>query len=106
MSGTGQASPPPKNPPSAASLALPGALATLPWVPARVEAREDILLAQPGGITIADISITHPLAVNTLAAAATTAGAAAARETKSGATEARHVLTSGAEWLSLCALLC
>jgi hypothetical protein len=45
----------------------------------RVEARGDILLALPGGITIADISITHPLAINTLAAAATTAGAAAAR---------------------------
>jgi hypothetical protein len=45
----------------------------------RVEARGDILLALPGGITIADISITHPLAIKTLAAAATTAGAAAAR---------------------------
>jgi hypothetical protein len=65
----------------------------------RVEARGDLLLALPGGITIADISITHPLAINTLAAAATTAGA-------SGPTEAHNVLTSGAEWLSLCALLC
>jgi hypothetical protein len=37
------------------------------------------LLSLPGGITIVDISITHPLAINTLAAAATTAGAAAAR---------------------------
>jgi hypothetical protein len=45
----------------------------------RVEARGDILLALPRGITIVDISITHPLAINTLAAAATTAGAAAAR---------------------------
>jgi hypothetical protein len=45
----------------------------------RVEARSDILLALPGGITIVDISITHPIAINTLAAAATTAGAAAAR---------------------------
>jgi hypothetical protein len=45
----------------------------------RVEARGDILLALPGGITIADISITHPLAINTLAAAARMAGAAAAR---------------------------
>jgi hypothetical protein len=45
----------------------------------RVEARGDILLALPGGITITDISITHPLAINTLAAAATTAGAATAR---------------------------
>jgi hypothetical protein len=45
----------------------------------RVEARGDILLALLGGITIADFSITHPLAINTLAAAATTASAAAAR---------------------------
>jgi hypothetical protein len=44
----------------------------------RVEARGYILLALPRGITIADISITPPLAINTLAAAATTAGAAAA----------------------------
>jgi hypothetical protein len=45
----------------------------------RVEARGDILLALPRGITIVDISITHPLAINTLAAAVTTASAAAAR---------------------------
>jgi hypothetical protein len=45
----------------------------------RVEARGDILLALPGGITIVNISITHPLAINTLAEAATMAGAAAAR---------------------------
>jgi hypothetical protein len=107
----------------------------------RVKARRDILLALPGGITIADISvthpastskyqlytellrlnrsledqlqpsqyfliimvmdITHPLAINTLAAASTTAGAAAARRDQ----QKRYVLTSGAEWLSLCALL-
>jgi hypothetical protein len=68
----------------------------------RVKARGDILLALPGGITIADISIAHPSAINTLAAAATTAGAAAARRDQ----QKRYVLTSGAEWLSLCALLC
>jgi hypothetical protein len=45
----------------------------------RIETHGDILLALPGGITIADISITRPLAINTLAAAATTAGAAATR---------------------------
>jgi hypothetical protein len=46
-----------------------------------VEARGDIVLALSGGITIADISITHPLAINTLAAAAAaaTAGMAVAR---------------------------
>jgi hypothetical protein len=59
VSCTGQASPPPKNPPSAASLALPGALAPLPRVPARDKARGYILLALPRGITIVDISITH-----------------------------------------------
>jgi hypothetical protein len=79
VSCTSQASPPPKDPPSAASLALPGALAPLPRVPARVEARGYILLPLSRGITIADISITHTLAINTLAAAATTAGTAAAR---------------------------
>jgi hypothetical protein len=45
----------------------------------RVKARGDSLLALPRGITIVDISITHPLAINTLAAAATTASAATAR---------------------------
>jgi hypothetical protein len=49
----------------------------------RVGARGAILLALPGGITIADISVIHPLSinvdVNTLPAAAATAGAAAAR---------------------------
>jgi hypothetical protein len=45
----------------------------------RVGARGDILLALPGGITIADISVIHPLSINTLPAAATTAGAAEAR---------------------------
>jgi hypothetical protein len=55
-----------------------------------VEARGDILLALPRGITIVDISITHPVAINTLAAAATTAGAAAARrEQQKRATDSR-----------------
>jgi hypothetical protein len=45
----------------------------------RVEARGDILLVLLGGITIADISVIHPLSINTLPAAAATAGAAAAR---------------------------
>jgi hypothetical protein len=45
----------------------------------QVEACGDILLVLPRGITIPDISITHPLAINTLAAAATTAGAAVTR---------------------------
>jgi hypothetical protein len=41
-----------------------------------VEAPGDVPLALPGGITIADISVIHPLSINTLSAAATTAGAA------------------------------
>jgi hypothetical protein len=45
----------------------------------RVEARGDILLALPQGITIADVSIIDPPSINTLPAAAATAGAAAAR---------------------------
>jgi hypothetical protein len=45
----------------------------------RVEARGDIHLALLGDIPIVDISITHPLAINTLSAAATAAGAAVAR---------------------------
>jgi hypothetical protein len=49
----------------------------------QVEARGAILLALPGGITIADISVFHPLSINTLPAAATTAWAAAARKNRS-----------------------
>jgi hypothetical protein len=45
----------------------------------RVEARGDILLVLPGGITIADIYVIHPLSINTLSAAAATVGAAASR---------------------------
>jgi hypothetical protein len=75
-----------------------GAVTSATGASTLVEARGDILLALPGGITIADISITRPLAINTLAAAVTTASA--------GPTEARHVLTSGAEWLSHGALFC
>jgi hypothetical protein len=56
----------------------------------RVEGRGDILLALPGGITIADISVIHPVSINTLPAAATTAGAAAAwHDQQKGATYAR-----------------
>jgi hypothetical protein len=56
----------------------------------RMEARGDILLALPGGITIADISVIHPPSINTLSAAVTTAGAAAAwRDQQKGATYAR-----------------
>jgi hypothetical protein len=44
----------------------------------QVEARGGILLALPGGITIANISVIHPLYINTLQAAAIMASAAAA----------------------------
>jgi hypothetical protein len=43
----------------------------------RPEARGDILMALPQGISIADISIIHPLSLNTISRAATMAGAAA-----------------------------
>jgi hypothetical protein len=36
----------------------------------------DILLALPGSITVADVSVIHPLSINTLPAAAATAEAA------------------------------
>jgi hypothetical protein len=45
----------------------------------RPEARGDILLATPQGIAIVDVSLIHPLSLNSLSAAATTAGSAAAR---------------------------
>jgi hypothetical protein len=58
---------------------LPGGAGTSAlWAPAPVEARGDILLALPGGVTIADISVIHPLSINALPAAAQTASAAAA----------------------------
>jgi hypothetical protein len=41
------------------------------------EARGDILLALPQGISITDISVIHPLSLNIISRAATTAGAAA-----------------------------
>jgi hypothetical protein len=60
---------------------------------ARVEARGDI--AGPGGITRVDISITHPLAINTLAAAATTACTAAARREQQKRTTYSRVEPNG-----------
>jgi hypothetical protein len=55
-----------------------------------VKARGDILLALPGGITIDDISVIHPLSINSIPAEATTAGAAAAwRDQQKQATYAR-----------------
>jgi hypothetical protein len=45
--------------------------------PIRVEARGDVLLAMPQGITIAYVSVIHPTSLNTLSRAAVTAGAAA-----------------------------
>jgi hypothetical protein len=45
----------------------------------RVEARTDILLVLPRGITIADISAVHPLSINTLPSKAIMAGTASAQ---------------------------
>jgi hypothetical protein len=47
--------------------------------PSRPGARGDSLLAMPQGIAIADVSIIHPLSINSLSAAAASPGAAAAR---------------------------
>jgi hypothetical protein len=44
----------------------------------RIGAQGDILLALPGSITIADVSVIHPLSINMHPVAATTSGAAAA----------------------------
>jgi hypothetical protein len=55
-----------------------GAGCSASGISTRVEAQGDILLALPGGITIADISVIHPLSTHTLPAGATAAGAAAA----------------------------
>jgi hypothetical protein len=50
---------------------LPGGADTSAlWAPAPFEARGDILLALPGGVTKADISVIHPLSINALPAAA------------------------------------
>jgi hypothetical protein len=46
---------------------------------AGLEARGDILLALESGMSVVDVSITHPSGVSNRAAAATTDGAAAAR---------------------------
>jgi hypothetical protein len=46
----------------------------------RPEARGDILMALPQGISIAEISVIHPLSLNTISRAATTAGAAASHK--------------------------
>jgi hypothetical protein len=43
----------------------------------RPEARGDVLMALPQAISVADISVIHPLSVNIISRAATTAGAAA-----------------------------
>jgi hypothetical protein len=42
-------------------------------------ARGDILMAMPQGVAIADVSVIHPLSINSLSAAAASPGAAAAR---------------------------
>jgi hypothetical protein len=60
-----------------------------------VEARGDILLALPQGITIADVSIIHSLSINTLPAAAATAGPA----------EASGLLACGAQRVHVRAVL-
>jgi hypothetical protein len=141
----GQASPPPKNPPSAASLALPGALAPLPRVPApgSKPAGTSFWPCQEASPSSTFFLVTfrhfpphsrhffsrhfsrhfflvdifrhflvdifsrhfffhHP--PGPLSHQHPSCGRRGSRP--SGSTEARHVLMSGVEWLSLCALLC
>jgi hypothetical protein len=46
--------------------------------PSRLGARGGILMAMPQGVAIADVSVIHPLSINSLSAAAASPGAAAA----------------------------
>jgi hypothetical protein len=70
------ASPPPLNHPYTDSQASLPALAPSPKA-RPFSPRGDILLALPQGISIADISVIHPLSLNIVSQEATTAGAAA-----------------------------
>jgi hypothetical protein len=63
--------------------------------PLRPEARGDILMVLPCGITISDISVIHPLSINTLPRAATTAGAAASHRDQQKRTAYARVEPNG-----------
>jgi hypothetical protein len=63
--------------------------------PLRPEARGDILLALPRGITVSDLSVIHPLSINTLPRAATTAGAAASHRDQQKRTAYARVEPNG-----------
>jgi hypothetical protein len=63
--------------------------------PLRPEARGDILMVLPRGITISDISVIHPLSINTLPRAATTAGAAASHRDQQKRTAYARVEPNG-----------
>jgi hypothetical protein len=63
--------------------------------PLRPEARGDILMVLPHGITISDISVIHPLSINTLPRAATTAGAAASHRDQQKRTAYARVEPNG-----------
>jgi hypothetical protein len=63
--------------------------------PIRVEARGNVLLAMPQGITIADVSIIHPTSLNTLSRAAATAGAAASHRDRQKQTAYARVEPNG-----------
>jgi hypothetical protein len=55
--------------------------------PLRLEARGDILMALPRGITISDISVIHPLSTNIVPCAASTAGTAASHRDQQRCTQ-------------------
>jgi hypothetical protein len=63
--------------------------------PLRPEARGDILMALPRGITISDLSVVHPLSINTLPRAAITAGAAASHRDQQKRTAYARVEPNG-----------
>jgi hypothetical protein len=63
--------------------------------PLRPEARGDILMVLPRGITISDISVIHPLSINTLPRAATTVGAAASHRDQQKRTAYARVEPNG-----------
>jgi hypothetical protein len=76
-----------------------GTVTSASGISTRVEARGDIHLAFPGGITIADISVIHPSSINTLKLASGSGNYGRRSCCSARLTEASHVCTSGAKRL-------
>jgi hypothetical protein len=66
----------------------------------RPGARGDILLTIPQGISIADVSVIHPLSINSLSAAAASAGAAVAWRDHQKRTAYAEVEPNGYDFVS------